>query len=201
MELSGAQMSHVEPAGAATNRESTIDTPIFAHVHTQELALIAALRGGDEAAFLALIEQFHAMMIRVAHKYVSTNEVAEEVVQETWLGVLRGLDRFEHRSSLKTWIFHILTNRAKSRAQREAKYVTFSEVLPFQSDESAVDADCFEPDGWWKFHPNQWYSRVEEHVLGHEMVASIEQAVQTLPPDQATVITLRDMEGWTAVEV
>jgi len=201
MELSGAQMSHLEPSGAATNRESITDIPILTHVQIQELALVVALRRGDEAAFLSLIEQFHAMMIRVARTYVSTYEVAEEVVQETWLGVLRGLDRFEHRSSLKTWVFHILTNRAKSRAQREDRYVTFSDVLYVQSDESAVDPDCFEPDGWWKFHPDHWGSRVEEHVLGQEMRAWIEQAVQTLPPDQATVITLRDMEGWTATEV
>jgi len=201
MDFIGVQMSRLELSAPATNRRLINDIPMLTLVQTQELALIAALRRGDEAAFLSLIEQFHAMMIRVARKYVPTYEVAEEIVQETWLGVLHGLDRFEHRASLKTWIFHILTNRAKSRAQREDRHVTFSDLLHFQIDGPTVDPDCFGPDEWWKFYPNSWDNRVEEHVLGQELYALIEQAVQTLPPDQATVITLRDMEGWTAAEV
>src|SRR6266550_805632 len=100
--------------------------------------LVAALRDGDEGAFIALVERYGSLMLRVASTYVRTPAVAEEVVQETWLAVLEGIDRFEGRSSLKTWLFRILTNRAKTRGGREARSLPFSALEP---DEPAVDAD------------------------------------------------------------
>ncbi len=142
-------------------------------------------------------------MVRLAKHYVTNHEIAEEVVQETWLGVWRGLERFERRSSLKTWIFHILTNQAKSRAKREARSVPFSDVLalPVNENEPVVEPDCFAADGWWKVHPQEWSNHLDAHMLEQEMYGCIQQAVQTLPPDQALVLTLHDMKGWPASEI
>ena len=111
----------------------------------QESQLLDGLRHGDETAFRSLIEQYHTRLLRVARAYVSSEAVAEEVVQETWLGVLEGIHRFEGRSSLKTWIFRILTNRAKTRGQREHRYVSFTEATPQgdQDDDSAMEPERF----------------------------------------------------------
>ena len=102
--------------------------------------LVAALRAGDEQAFAQLVDQYHASMVRVARAYVATKEAAEDVVQDAWLGVIKGLDRFEGRSSLKTWIFRIVINKAMTKGGRDARSVPFSSLGP---DEPAVDADRF----------------------------------------------------------
>ena len=101
-------------------------------VSAGELELIRALRGRDEAAFVALVRSYHSSMLRVAQIYVSSRAVAEEVIQETWVGVLKGIDRFEGRSSLKTWVFRILTNTAKTRAEREGRMIPFSALGPLE---------------------------------------------------------------------
>src|SRR6476661_8174565 len=108
-------------------------------------ALVARLRDGDETAFAELIDRYGAMMLRVAQMYVRDRATAEEVVQETWLAVLNGIDRFEERSSLKTWIFRILTNRAKTRGQRDGRMVPFSSLAGAgdEADEPSVDPDRF----------------------------------------------------------
>ena len=112
----------------------------------QDLALVAALRGGDENAFMMLVERYQPAMLRIARMYVSTNAVAEDVVQDAWVGVLKGLDGFEGRSSLRTWIFRILVNTAKTRGQREARSLPFSSVWAADPDgESSVDPDRFFP--------------------------------------------------------
>jgi RNA polymerase sigma-70 factor (ECF subfamily) len=165
-----------------------------------EAALIARLRSGDESAFRALIEMYHAMLVRVARMYVSTQAVAEEVAQETWLAVLQGIDRFEGRSSLKTWLFRILTNRAKTRGIREGRSLPFSALEP---DEPAVEADRFHgADHAW---PGHWAAAPtgfpEERLLAGETREVIERAVEALPPTQRAVISLRDIEGWDAEEV
>jgi RNA polymerase sigma-70 factor (ECF subfamily) len=164
---------------------------------------LAALRRGDERVFVELVEQHHALMLRVASRYVRNPAVAEEVVQETWLGVLNGLRRFEGRASLKTWIFRILTNRAITRAQREGRAVPFSSLGDPGPDEPAVDPDRFRPEGdrWpggWKCFPDPL---PEDRLLERETLALIDSAIAELPDRQHLVITMRDVEGWSADEV
>jgi RNA polymerase sigma-70 factor (ECF subfamily) len=172
-----------------------------------EARLIAALRRGDEAAFALLLDRHHTTMIRLALLYVSSRVVAEEVVQETWLEVLRGLDRFEGRSSLKTWVFRILTNVAKTRGQREARSVPFSSLLTPQDApvEPAVAAERFRTPnpgkGGWASAPRSWEEVPEERFLAVETRQYLAAAIAALPPVQREVIIRRDVQGWGAEEV
>lgn len=167
--------------------------------------LVAALRAGDEAAFRTIVRDWHSSLLRVAQIFVPTRAVAEEVVQETWLRVLGALDRFEGRSSLKTWVFRILVNTAKTRAQREGRSLPFSALHdPARVPEAAVDADRFlsEAD---EQHPGGWLSPPrelpEERLLAAETRERIAEAIEALPPTQRAVISLRDVEGWSSDEV
>jgi len=157
------------------------------------------------------VERYQTTMLHLAMIYVSERTVAEEVVQETWMGVLQGLNRFEGRSSLKTWIFRILTNHAKTRAQREGRSIPFSSLPDIDtavisnSSEPAVDADRFLPadhpwSGGWISFPLDWREMPEERLLSQETRACIDRAIEALPPGQREVIILRDIEGWTADE-
>ena len=170
-----------------------------------DAATISALRDGDENVFRSLVEELHPSLVRVAQIYVSSRAVAEEVVQETWVGVLRGLDRFEGRSSLKTWIFRILTNTAKTRAVRERRTLPFSALQsPGTVPEPAVDAERFRPDDdpHW---PGHWASPPaelpEERLLAAETRARLAEAIEALPASQRAVIRLRDVDGWSSDEV
>ena len=173
----------------------------------EDLRLVKALRAGDEAAFASLVTQYHRSLLRVAMIYVSTRAVAEEVVQETWIGVLRGLERFEGRSSLKTWIFRILTNTAKTRAEREGRTVPFSSLALDEPGEASVDPERFIGDGhptWsghWEQYPKSWNEVPEQRLLSREVRSRIEEAVESLPAGQRTVIRLRDIEGFSSEEV
>lgn len=174
----------------------------LAEDHEQEL--VAALKEGDEAAFAALVDRYHASLVRLARMYVRDRSVAEEVAQETWLAVLNGIDRFEGRSSLKTWLFRILTNRAKTRGEREARSVPFSSIG--DADEPAVDPDRFqgsgdEHPGGWKQFPTPWEGDPEERLLAGEARALILDTIEGLPPNQRAVITLRDIEGFDPDDV
>jgi RNA polymerase sigma-70 factor, ECF subfamily len=167
---------------------------------------VARLRAGDESAFMNLVEHLQPSMLRVARMYVSTAAVAEEVVQETWLGVLRGLDRFQERSSLRTWIFRILTNIAKTRGQREGRSLPFASLTGDDLDAPAVDPDRFDTRetssrGAWSTLPDDWAGIPEDRLLGRETLAVIGRAIDRLPPMQAEVIRLRDALGWTSEEV
>lgn len=173
-----------------------------------EQRLVEALRAGDERAFETLIERYHRSLLRLALMYVPSRAVAEEVVQETWLGVLQGLPRFEGRSSLKTWIFRILTNRARTRGQRESRSIPFSAAwsAAADSDEPAVEAERFLPlehqsAGHWASRPRDWNVLPEERLLSHETHEQIQRAIDALPGSQREVITLRDVEGWSSEEV
>ncbi|MGE5140872.1 MAG: RNA polymerase sigma factor [Rudaea sp.] len=175
---------------------------------SQDLDLVAALRRGDESAFGQLIERYQNSMLRIARLYISDSVVAEEVVQETWLGVLQGLARFEGRSSLKTWIFRILVNQAKTRAVRERRSMPFSAFGQVEEtdDEPAVDPDRFLPPGseyagGWKSFPADWTAIPEERLLAAETMAIVREAIRAMAPVQREVITLRDIEGWTSEEV
>jgi RNA polymerase sigma-70 factor, ECF subfamily len=167
--------------------------------------LVAALRDGDEAAFSALIEMYNSLLLRVAMMYVSSRAVAEEVVQETWLGVLKGVDRFEGRSSLKTWLFRILVNTAKTRGEREGRSIPFSSSLRIGSDEPTVEPERFfapghAQAGGWSLGPTGWETP-EERLLAGESHDVILRTIESLPPAQREVITLRDVEGWPSGEV
>jgi RNA polymerase sigma-70 factor, ECF subfamily len=169
--------------------------------------LVAAMRRGDEAAFVEVVERYHPALARLARVYVSDHSVAEEVVQETWLAVLRGIRNFEGRSSFKTWLFRILINRAKTGSQREARSVSFSALDGEEPDEPTVDPDRFLPadhpqwPGGWATPPQHWSEQPEERALSREIGAQINAAIDGLPPGQREVITLRDVEGWGADEI
>ncbi len=173
-----------------------------------EAELLVRLRRGDERAFRMLVERYNATMLRVARLHVRDRQAAEEVVQETWLAVVTGLERFEERSTLKTWLFRILTNRAKSRGEREARSVPFSAVAQADAsgDDPAVDADRFQgPNdpypGGWAAPPPRWETLPDERLLSQETLRVVNEAVDLLPPAQREVIRLRDIEGWDAEEV
>ena len=159
-------------------------------------------------AFQMLVERYSPSMLRIAMLYTPTRAVAEDVVQETWLGVLQGLDRFEGRSSLKTWIFRILTNRAKTRGQRERRSIPFSSFADAEAEgsEPAVDPSRFtgESDRYpheWASPPASWNDVPEDRLLSVETLQKVSEAIARLPDAQRTVITLRDVEGWGSVEV
>ena len=167
---------------------------------------MAALRARDEAAFVMLVEELSPSMLRVARMYVSTRAVAEEVVQETWLAVLTGIDGFEGRSSLKTWIFRILANRAKTRGEREGRTVPFSSLGGEDEDGGpTVDPDRFvaggQNAGSWAAPPARWSDLPEARLLGNETLSVVRTAIAALPETQRTVITLRDIEGWSSEDV
>jgi RNA polymerase sigma-70 factor (ECF subfamily) len=172
-------------------------------------ALVERLRAGDETAFAELVDAYGAAMLRVARMYVRDRTVAEEVVQETWLAVLDGIDRFEGRSSLKTWLFRILTNRAKTRATRERRTVPVSALAGAEASggEPAVDPDRFVDaaaarfPSSWSAPPATWSTVPEERLLSQETLSRIADAIEALPETQREVIRLRDVEGWSAAEV
>jgi RNA polymerase sigma-70 factor, ECF subfamily len=173
---------------------------------SDDLSLAARLRAGDDAAFMTLVEQLQPAMLRVARMYVSTTAVAEEVVQDAWLGVLRGLDSFEGRSSLRTWIFRILTNIAKTRGQRESRSLPLASLAGDDLETPAVDPNRFDTPvgssrGHWSTLPGDWTGVPEDRLLGQETLDIIGGAIARLPPMQAEVIRLRDTLGWSSEEV
>jgi len=171
----------------------------------EEQELLERLRAGDERAFETLVERHYPTMLAVARHYVSSRAVAEEVVQDAWLGVLNGLDRFEGRSSLRTWILRILVNRAKTRGARDARTVPFASIMP-QGEEAAVEPERFRgPDdpfpGHWRAYPGTWQRLPEEALADRETLEVVLTAIHRLPPPQRIVITMRDIQGCEAEEV
>jgi RNA polymerase sigma-70 factor (ECF subfamily) len=171
----------------------------------EEANLIAGLRARDEEAFMRLVDLYGGPLLRLARTFVRDRAVAEEVVQEAWLGVLRGIDRFEGRSSLKTWLYRILTNTAKTRGVRESRSVPFS-ALGGDDDGPTVDPDRFQgPDGQhpggWRSFPVSWDAVPEQRLLGDETQEVIRRTIEALPESQRIVISLRDIEGWSSEEV
>jgi RNA polymerase sigma-70 factor (ECF subfamily) len=156
--------------------------------------LLRRLRDGDEAAFLHLVNLHQRAMRRVARTFVATDAHADEVVQDTWLGVLKGLRTFEGRSSLRTWIFTILKNQARTKGKREARQVP-TEAL---DGEPSVPRDRFRDDGHWA---QGWTHDAHKQLEEHEARATINEALARLPALQRAVVTLRDVEGWDADEV
>jgi RNA polymerase sigma-70 factor (ECF subfamily) len=170
--------------------------------HGDDRDLVAALRAGDEQAFAALIDGWSGSMLRMARLHVPTDSAAEEVVQETWLAVLTGLDRFRGESLLRTWVYRILLNQAKTRGARERRTVPFAS-LTRDEDSPTVDPSRFQgaddphPGGWRRF-PDEW---PEESLLSREVHDVVSRALDQLPPRQRVVVAMRDLEGHTAEEV
>jgi RNA polymerase sigma-70 factor (ECF subfamily) len=157
-------------------------------------AFVERLRAGDEAAFADVVDRYDRQLRRLARTFVRTDALADDVVGETWLAVIKGLDRFEERSSLKTWIFRILVNRARTRAVREARQVPFSSL---EDAGPAVDPSAFNPDGTWRSPP----ARPDTELLASELRGRLAEIVDQLPEQQRTVILLRDVAGMDGPEV
>ena len=171
----------------------------------EDEALVAALRAGDESAFREVVAGYHGAMMRLASFHVSSRAVAEEVVQETWLAVVKGLDRFEGRSSFKTWVFTILANQARSRGARDHRIVPFSSL---EDDEQTlgVPGERFQSptDRWpghWSEPPSPWTDVPAAAVESKDTRTLIFDAIRSLPPQQKEVMALRDVEGWSAEAV
>jgi RNA polymerase sigma-70 factor (ECF subfamily) len=168
-------------------------------------ALVARLRDGDEEAFRDLVSKYYGALLRLAMSFVSERAGAEEVVQETWLGVIRGLSGFEGRSSLKTWIFRILANQARTRGKREARSIPFSSLKDSPSEpdyEPAVDPGRFDAHGMWAEPPPGWTNASPEELLARrETIDLIQRAIAELPDNQRAVVTLHDLEDVAPDEI
>jgi RNA polymerase sigma-70 factor, ECF subfamily len=159
---------------------------------TDEGVLVARLRAGDEDAFAALVREYNRPLLRVASSVVGSPTVAAEVVQDTWLAVVRGVDRFEGRSSFKTWLFHILLNRARTAAVKERR----TDVLDADSF-----ADRFDGGGAWSVPPEPWSERVDERIVAEHLAPRVHALIEELPPNMRQVVILRDVEELSAQEV
>jgi RNA polymerase sigma-70 factor (ECF subfamily) len=173
---------------------------------SDDLELIARLRAGDADAYMNLVDRLTPAMRRVARMYVRTDAVADEVVQDAWVGVLEGIDRFEGRSSLRTWIFRILVNIAKKRGAREGRSVAFASLAGDDLDRPSWDPSSFlgPEDAWaghWSSLPFDWRGVPEDRVESRELLALIRATLDALPPMQAEVLRLRDVAGWSSEEI
>jgi RNA polymerase sigma-70 factor (ECF subfamily) len=176
----GAQPDSAGPAGVGTSEETL---------------LVERLRAGDEAAFSELVERLHPAMVRLALTRVRSRAVAEEVAQDAWLGLLRGIDRFEGRSSLRSWLFRIVVNRAISTGIREQTH------LPVHDEELEHRDGRFSQDGWWVTPPTHWADEALDRISAPALVEQVHAAIAELPPGQRAVVTLRDVEGLSSAEV
>jgi RNA polymerase sigma-70 factor (ECF subfamily) len=170
--------------------------------------LLSALKRRDETAFVALVERYQRPLLRLALVYCRSMAIAEEIVQDTWLGVIQGIDRFEGRASFKTWLFQILVNRARTRAEREGRDVSFSSLAEEAEGpgEPAVPPERFRPidDKWpnnWALPPHSWGESADAGLLAGETMDLVKRAIAQLPSAQQQEITLRDVEGWPAEDV
>jgi RNA polymerase sigma-70 factor (ECF subfamily) len=167
--------------------------------------LLSLLRAGDGSAFRDLVACYRPLMVRVAETYVPGRAVAEEVVQETWIAVILGLGNFEGRSSLKTWIFRILANQARSRGERERRTVPISSLADeLDEGQASVSPERFTGRagrGMWAQPPERWSDQPESVLLSDATLALVASTVKVLPENQRRVLVLRDIEGWTSEEV
>jgi len=215
------EISFLEPAGAfnlepnawgvikdADRESEIIPARNRFNVTYEELELITSLRQGEETAFATLVERYHGRLLRFAQSFVSSQAVAEEVVQETWMAVLKGIHRFEGRSSLKTWIFRILQNIAKTKGTREHRYVSFADISSAtgQEEDGEMEPEQFHTSGHltdhWVIPPTTWEENTPERLLvSKQSLAQIEKAIQALPSNQQQVIVLRDIENIDSEEI
>lgn len=182
-----------ERVGNVTNA----DLPPPATTTMNDAAIVESIRRGESNVFEYLLEHFYSAMLRVATSFVRTREEAEEVIQDTWIAVLSGIDGFEGRSSFKTWMFRILINRARSRAKREKRTIAFSSLGSSDSIPAFAEAG----QSPWRGPSFEHACNPEEHTLNKELRERIEAEIAQLPPLQRAVISLRDVEGWSTEEV
>jgi len=161
----------------------------------EDAELLERLRGGDEEAFLLLVARHQASMLRLARSFVASSAVAEEVVQDTWLGVLRGIDRFAGRSTFKTWLLRILVNRAKSTGVREGRSIAIGDAGP------AVDGARFDAAGAWMAPPQHWIEDSDDRLAAESVADELRAALEGLPGRQREVVLLRDVDGLSSEEV
>jgi RNA polymerase sigma-70 factor (ECF subfamily) len=157
--------------------------------------LIASLRDGDEQAFVVLVQRYHSQMLNLARTFVATRSVAEEVVQDAWLGVVRGIGSFEGRSSLKTWILRILINRARTVGPKEHRETRFA------GRRSSEEPSRFAADGTWAAPLPHWSDAVDDRLSAEALCDTVHSAIATLPRQQRLVVTLRDVDGLSSTEV
>ena len=160
-------------------------------VVADDAELVDRLRAGEEGAFVELVSRYQAPLLRLAEATVGSRAVAQEVTQDTWLAVVRGVDRFEGRSSFKTWLFHILLNRARTTAGKERRTDPISDV----------DADRFDRRGVWTAPPVPWSDRVDERLAAEQLAPVVRDLIGTLPESQRQVLLLRDVEQIPASDV
>jgi RNA polymerase sigma-70 factor (ECF subfamily) len=160
-----------------------------------ESELLAALHAGDSSAFAELVEAHHQRLIGLAQSVVTRRDLAEEVVQETWLAVIRGIEGFEHRSSLKTWIYRICLNRAHSATGREYR------TGLFDSQDPEAEASWFTPNGAWASPVEPWPDAADARLDAAAFLPQLRTAIYQLPATQRLVVTLRDVEGLSSSEV
>jgi RNA polymerase sigma-70 factor (ECF subfamily) len=191
-------MNSIQEAGssgdATVRHRRSRDLRTLAPVDVDQ-RFLERLRAGDEAAFVALVAAHHDAMLRLASNFVSSRAVAEEVVQDTWLGVVRGVDRFEGRSSLRTWLLTILVNRARTTGVRESRSVAIGDAAP------AVDRARFDATGAWASPPEHWVEDAEERLGAAALASHISAALEQMPPRQRAVVMLRDVDGLESDEV
>jgi RNA polymerase sigma-70 factor (ECF subfamily) len=157
--------------------------------------LLHRLRAGDEQAFVILVRRYHDAMLRLASSFVPSRAVAEEVVQDTWMGVVRGIGGFEGRSSFRTWLFRILVNRARTTGERERRSIAIGTAEP------AVDQSRFDAAGGWAAPPEQWAEDIDDRLRAGKLAGRIRSAIEELPARQREVVTLRDVDGLSSDEV
>ena len=162
----------------------------------EEAELVRRLQAGDERAFEEVVTRYHQRLLRAARSYVSSDAIAEEVVQDTWVAVIRGIERFEGRSSLATWLFHILMNRARTTGVREHRSTPFD-----ITDEGSAPTELFTTDGAWAQPPQPWTDAVDDRLVAEQLAPHVHDCLDGLPSTQRLVVTMRDVEGLEAEEV
>jgi RNA polymerase sigma-70 factor (ECF subfamily) len=163
---------------------------------SDDVELVRRLQAGDESAFVEVVTRYHQPLLRAARKYVGSEAVAEEVVQDTWVGVIRGIERFEGRSSLATWLFRILANRARTTGVKEHRSTPFD-----LTDESAAPPELFTSEGAWVDPPQPWTDAVDDRLVAEQLLPHVKDCLAGLPESQRVVVTMRDVEGLDSEEV
>jgi RNA polymerase sigma-70 factor, ECF subfamily len=192
-------IGHLGMRSAIKTTGAAVGAPIAG---VDDVELIRRIRAGDRSAFTGLVRRHGGALLRLARVFVHNEALAEEVVQDTWVAVLDGLDGFEGRAAFKTWLYRILANRARTRATREGRTVPFSALAAADDDAPALDPERFDEGGTWSDPPVGWTEETPERLaLAAETRAMMEAAVAALPPAQRAVLVLRDEDGLETEEI